>query len=134
MWGLPRWVPWRGQALLLGGIVAGAVPAGATAQELALAERGPRFLYAATPKSVPKPVDVKRTPVLRQQVSLQRDGVTLRAALAAITEQTGLRFVFSRDEIATDTRVHLRAEQITVAAALTEILLDASVDVMFSSP
>ena len=107
--------------------------AAAQGQELALAERGPRFLFASAPSARPKAVDVRRTPVLRRQISLEVDGSTLAEALADITRQSGLAFVYSRDVISPEARVHLRAEQITVAAALTEILLDAGVDVLLSS-
>jgi outer membrane receptor protein involved in Fe transport len=72
-------------------------------------------------------------PVLRKQIALETDGGTLREALNEITRQTGLAFVYSRDVVNADSRVHLRATQITVTAALTEILLDAGVDVLLSS-
>ena len=105
----------------------------AEAQELALAERGPRFLFTAAVGRAPKPVDVGRTPVLRRRIALEVDGATLAQALAEITRQSGLAFVYSRDVISPESPVRLRAEQITVAAALTELLLDAGVDVLLSS-
>ena len=102
-------------------------------QQIALADRGPRFLFAPKPDVAPRPVDVRSAPLLREQVALDLDGATVADALAAITRQTGVAFVYSRDVLSTDARVHLRAEQITVAAALTEILLDAGVDVLITS-
>lgn len=105
----------------------------AVAQDVALSDRGPRFLFAATATSPARPLDVRRSSVLRQQLSLDLDGVTLDAALAEVTRQSGLAFVYSRDMLSPDARVNLRAEQITLAAALTEILLDAGVDVLLSS-
>ncbi len=108
-------------------------PTGAGAQEVALAGRGPRFLFAATPKAAPKPLDLRSAPVLRKEIVLQLDGATLPEALSAITRETGLAFVYGLDLLPAEGRVSLRAEQITVAAALTQILLDAGVDVLLSS-
>jgi len=120
-------------ALALIAATAGLGVESAEAQELTLADRGPRFLFAATANSPAQPLDTRRSPVLRQQLSLDLDGVTLGAALAEVTRQSRLAFVYSRDILSPDARVNLRAEQITLAAALTEILLDAGVDVLLSS-
>ncbi len=120
-------------ALGLAGSLAAGATNGSAAQQVAVADRGPRFLYAATATAIPQPVDVKRTPMLRQQLSLDLNGASVAQALGAITRQTGLRFVYSREVIPPESRVHLRAEQITVAAALTEILIDAGVDVLLSN-
>ncbi|HWC74641.1 MAG TPA: TonB-dependent receptor [Gemmatimonadales bacterium] len=107
---------------------------GVSAQEaLRLADRGPHFMYLPTAQSAPRPVDVSRTAVLRQRVALDLDGVSVPEALAEVTRQTGLAFVYTREVLPQATRVNLKAEEITVAAALTEILIDAHVDVLLSS-
>ena len=104
----------------------------AAAQELAdsAAGRGPRFLLAAALH--PVPVDVSRTPVLRKRLSLDLSDVPLKEALTAIAQQSGLDLVYSDDVLSAGARVSLRAEGITVAAALTDVLTDADVDVVFS--
>src|SRR5262245_2029669 len=83
------------------------VSPGAT-QEMAMVERSPRFLYAASPTTEPKVVDGRRIPVLHRRIALHLNGATLREALAAITEQTGLHFVYSRDETPVVAPVHVR--------------------------
>jgi TonB-linked SusC/RagA family outer membrane protein len=104
----------------------------AAAQELAdsAASRGPRFLLSAALR--PVPVDISRTPVLRQRLSLDLGDVPLKVALSAIAQQSGLDLVYSDDVLPAGARVSLRAEGITVAAALTDVLADADVDVVFS--
>ena len=92
--------------------------------------RGPRFLLAAALR--PQPVDISRTPILRQRLNLDLKDVPLKAALAAISTQSGLQLVYSDDALPVGTRVRLRADGITVAAALTDVLIDAGVDVVFS--
>ncbi len=102
-------------------------------QELALAApiRGPRFLLASASKLLP--VDVSTTPALVRRLSLELEGATLKQALAAITARSGLRLAYGDDVLPLEKRVHLRAEAITVAAALTDVLLDAGVDVVFKA-
>src|SRR5436190_18892092 len=122
---MPRRVYWISLALL-------ALAPLAAAQELAdsTAGRGPRFLLAAALH--PVPVDVSRTPVLRQRLSLDLGDVPLKEALTAIAQQSGLDLVYSDDVLPVGARVSLRADGITVVAALTDVLTDADVDVVFS--
>ena len=103
-----------------------------SAQQLAdsAVTRGPRFLLASAFRL--QPVDVARTPVLRQRLTLDLKDVPLKTALAAISSQSGLQLVYSDDALPVDTRIRLRADAITVAAALTDVLIDADVDVVFS--
>src|SRR6266567_8932608 len=122
---MPRRVCWISLGLL-------ALAPLAAAQELAdsAASRGPRFLLAAALH--PVPVDVSRTPVLRKRLSLDLGDVPLKVALAAIAQRSGLDLVYSDDVLPVGARVSLRAEGITVAAALTDVLTDADVEVVFS--
>ena len=103
-----------------------------SAQQLAdsAVTRGPRFLLASAFRL--QPVDVARTPVLRQRLTLDLKDVPLKTALAAISSQAGLQLVYSDDALPVATRIRLRADAITVAAALTDVLIDADVDVVFS--
>lgn len=93
-------------------------------------EEGPQFLLASNADLVP--VDVARTPLLGERISLELDGVTLKEALAEITRQAGLHLVYSDDVLPDESSVRLRAQGITLAAALTDVLFNAGVDVVFS--
>src|SRR6267154_1972107 len=115
--------------------LAAALPRGATAQ-YALGSgdgRSPRFLLAMAAHSAPVPVDLKRSAVLRQHISLAFEGVTLKEALAEISRQARLGLVYADDDLPISMPVSLRADRITVAAALTDVLIDAGVDVVFTS-
>ena len=106
----------------------------ARAQEAAdnAISRGPRFLVlvAAMP---PQPVDIRRTPVLRARLTLDLRDVSLKTALKVISAESGLELVYSDDVLPVGTPIRLRADGITVAAALTEVLVDADVDVVFDA-
>src|SRR5437016_14004376 len=110
------------------------VPHGATAQYAGdpTASRAPRFLLAMAERSQPVPVDLKRSAFLRRPLSLTFDGATLKEALAEISRQAGLSLVYADDVLPSGTLVNLRADRITVVAALTDVLLDAGVDVVFT--
>src|SRR5213076_1770630 len=60
------------------------------------------------------------------------DGATLKQALAEISRQAGLSLVYADDVLPAGALVNLRAGRITVAAALTDVLLDAGVDIVFT--
>src|SRR5438105_11592252 len=110
-------------------------PRGATAQYAGdLTEsRAPRFLLAVAERTKPVPVDLKRSAFLRRRLSLAFDGATLKEALAEISRQAGLSLVYADDVLpAGGGVVNLRADRITVAAALTDVLLDAGVDIVFT--
>src|SRR5438552_11155833 len=83
-------------------------------------------------RRAPVPVDLKRSWVLRQPLSLALDGVTLKEALAEISRQARLNLVYADDDVPIAATVNLRADRITVAAALTDVLLDAGVDIVFT--
>src|SRR5438876_10619815 len=105
----------------------------ATQNEDATASRAPRFLLAMAERSTPVPVDLKRSAILRQPLSLALDDAPLKAALAEISRQARLSLVYADDVLPVAMTVSLRADRITVAAALTDVLLDAGVDVVFTS-
>src|SRR6266568_2060970 len=95
--------------------------------------RGPQFLLAsASPAKAPVVVDAGSVASLRRRVSLSLDGARVGEALAELSRVSGLQIVYADGVVPSEGRVHLRAEEITVAAALTEVLLDAGVDVLIS--
>jgi TonB-dependent starch-binding outer membrane protein SusC len=92
---------------------------------------GPRFLYAASSTRTVA-VDVSKTPTLKRQLSLDLDGRSVKEALAIISERSGMDIAYGSDAIPFNPVLHLKADGITVAAALTDVLADESVDVVFS--
>src|SRR5438552_4806576 len=94
--------------------------------------RGPRFLLAMAERPQPVPVDLTRSAVLRRRLSLAFNGATLKQALAEISRQAGLSLVYADDVLPAGRLVNLRAQRLTVAAALTEVLLGAGVRVVFT--
>jgi len=95
-----------------------------------LAERGPRFLLASGERQLP--LDAARMPALTRRIALDLNGVSRRAAIRIIARQAGLELMFSDQVVPAGGEVRLRAEGITVAAALTDVLLDSEVDVVFT--
>jgi TonB-linked SusC/RagA family outer membrane protein len=93
-------------------------------------ERGPRFLLASA--TAPKRVDVRKTPVLRQRISLDLRDVPLSEALRDVSRKAGVRLAFSDAVLPSERTVEFRADNITLAAALTELLIDTEVDILFS--
>ena len=115
-------------AMLLGALpslgIAQAVPSNWT-------PRQPRFLLAAADSTrEPTVIDPSSLPEWRRRISVSLAHVTRREALQTIARASGLQFVYATDAIRADDFVQLTAAGITVAAALTEVLLDAGVDVM----
>jgi outer membrane receptor protein involved in Fe transport len=100
---------------------------GAVGQQAEIASRGPRFLRATWGAGLE--LDASGSEVLRRRVSLDLSGVTLDRALKEITRQASLEISYSPRVVAVDRLVTVQARDITVAAALTELLLDTPVDV-----
>jgi TonB-linked SusC/RagA family outer membrane protein len=94
-------------------------------------QRAPRFLLETRSGSVP--IDVDRTPSLQQRVAMELDGATLKQALDMISARSGLHLVYSDDIVPLQTRVHLKAEEIAVGAALTDVLMGTGLDVIFTT-
>ncbi len=94
--------------------------------------RGPQFFYESTPGTQPVRLDVKRMPLLMRRITLHLENVTLDTALIAIMHEARLRLVYSRTVLPMEKRVSLKAEDITVAGALGELLVDLDVDVLFN--
>src|SRR2546427_9919049 len=121
--------------LLMLATVLALFPPGAAAQYASSrgASRAPRFLLAMAERSEPVPVDLKRSAVLRQPLSLAFDGVPLKQALAEISRQARLNLVYADDVLPIDATVSLRADRIAGAAPLTDVLSGAGVDIVFTT-
>ncbi len=108
------------------------VAAAAGAQEVRVAvghDREPQFLMKVA-RRAPAPVAAGAVPARRRRVSVDGAGATLEQALTEVAAQAGLRLTYSKDVVGLDRPVQLKAERITVAAALTELLLDAGVNLV----
>lgn len=104
------------------------------AQDLALSQRGPRFLLASTGRETTTvEIDPARAPIFQRRVTLALEHATVGEALRAVSRQAGIRLVYSRDVLDPKAPTRIKAEGITVAGALTEILLGAGVDVVLST-
>ena len=94
----------------------------------------PRFLLvpadSTQPPAVVDPADV---PILRRRIAVHVSGSTRREALQQIARASGLEFVYANDLMPPGDSVRLQADDITVAAALTEVLLGAGLDVAISA-
>lgn len=121
------------RALLLGLAVASA-PLRA---QLEAPDASPHLLkfYLATRDAAaqPAPVEPSRVPLLRKRIAVEFNGIPVHVALRKLSSLSGLQFIYAGDVVDADRLVHLSARDITVAAALTEVLLDASVAVVLRS-
>ena len=114
-------------------IALGLVGARARAQEpdhgapVSYVARGPVF-FAVLP-ATGKRVNARNMAVLQRRIPLDLHDASVAVAIDAIAERSGLEINYSRSLIAGDARVTLAATEISVAAALTSVLLDAGLDV-----
>ncbi len=92
-----------------------------------LADRGPIFFAALEGR--PAAIDVRTTSIFRQRVSLHLANTTVAHALAAVSRQSGLQVIYDKDALPKDARTSINADQLTIASALNEILLDTEMDV-----
>jgi outer membrane receptor protein involved in Fe transport len=113
-------------SLVILALAAGLAPEGRG--QIQLASRGPRFLSAKTVEG--KRTDASKAAVLQRRVSVALSGSPVEAALKEIARQADLELIFSRTALPRDRRVTLNATDITVAGALTVVLLDSGLDVL----
>src|SRR5688500_7797781 len=92
-----------------------AAPAVAQSGDGGYEERGPRFMLASAKTSTPVRVDTRKTPVLRQRISLDLRGVPLREAIQDVSTKAGVRLAFSDAVLEGSRTVDFRADNITVA-------------------
>ncbi len=110
--------------LLLGGKQATAQDPGA----VALAVQKPRFVAAWAPAG--KVVDASNAAVLQRRVSLDITDVPLNVALRELAQQARLDLTYGRAHLPVGRTVSLHVRDITVVAALTEVLLNSGLDVI----
>src|SRR5205809_7453134 len=70
--------------------------------------RSPRFLLSMAERRAPVPVELKRSLVVRQPLSLELDGVTPHEPLAESSRQPRLHLVYDIDAEPLASTVHLR--------------------------
>jgi outer membrane receptor protein involved in Fe transport len=90
-------------------------------------DRGPAFFTVRLPGGLRE--DARGAAALRRRVSVDLHEVPLAQALKTLSAQTGVHFVYSQEQVTVGRVVSLAARDITLGAALTEVLLDAGVDV-----
>jgi TonB-linked SusC/RagA family outer membrane protein len=98
------------------------------AQQTVLATRGPRFL--AVPRGGGVPVDASNAAVLRRRMSLALTNASVEAALQEIARRAELEVMYSAIMLPVGRTITLHATDITMAAALTEVLLDTGLDIV----
>ena len=93
-------------------------------------DQGPAF-YAAPVAAGGKlqRLDTARTAILSQRITIAVHDAPIPEALAVISQQSGLRFTYDRAVLRAGARVTIPHESVTVAAALTQALRGANVDV-----
>jgi TonB-dependent starch-binding outer membrane protein SusC len=121
--------------LFLAGFVIGVssqLPAQSPAAYLQLADRGPTFYRSVGAATTP--IDVKTNVVLQRQIAVDLQDATIADAVAAVAHAAHVSVVFSNtaSEAASAHRVTLQASKISVAGAMTAILVDLDMDVEVS--
>ncbi len=102
----------------------------AESQSVAMAQ-APRFFVET--KSGRVPLDVTETSVLRHRIDVNFDSLSVRQAVNEIAAKAGIRLMYLDSVIPDTAVVRLRAEGITVAAALMDVLDGVGVDLVFTS-
>jgi iron complex outermembrane recepter protein len=99
------------------------------------ASTGPHFFYAASANSAPVALDVSRAAILHKRLALNLDNATLKNAIATIAGEAGIAVWYSDAVLKHDTkheaRINLKAKDITLVAALTSVLVESGIDVVF---
>jgi len=90
--------------------------------------RGPTFFMDTAADG--RRVDARDAAVLERHVSVTLIGVPLAPAVEAIAKQARLEATVSADLIPPGARVSMKADDVTVAAALTWVLANAGLDVL----
>ena len=93
--------------------------------------QAPRFFMES--KSGRIPLDISSTTVLRNRIQVSFEDTPVRQAINEIATQAGIRLMYLDSVIPAAATVWLRAEGITVAAALTDVLDGMGVDLIFTS-
>ncbi|MFI5244055.1 MAG: TonB-dependent receptor plug domain-containing protein, partial [Gemmatimonadales bacterium] len=114
-------------------ILAGSSGAVAQAAPQRPPEQVPRFLrMSADASREPEVINPADNPILSRRIALNLRDVSRGAALREIALTAGLELVYAGDALAAGT-VRFQSDNLTVAAALTEVLFGAGVDVAVGS-
>jgi len=123
--------------LILAGAVIGTTPRSLASLQIRAADskvasmsQPPAFFVASTAGIVP--LEVANSSLLRSRIQLDFDGVPIRDALDEIAAKAGIRLMYVDSIIPAAGVVRLRADGISVAAALTDVLDGTGVDVVFT--
>jgi outer membrane receptor protein involved in Fe transport len=95
--------------------------------ELAFADPQPHFVAAWAPK---QPREAERSAVLVRRVSLELTDVPLDLALKTLIQEAGLNITYSPAVLPAGKRVTIKAGDIAVVTALTEMLFRSGLDVV----
>jgi TonB-dependent starch-binding outer membrane protein SusC len=104
-------------------------PGGAPATQLAILASSPTPSFFERSGSRRTTVNGAAVPGFQRRVSLSLVDVPIADAIGRISEEAGLDFTYSSEIFPEGASVSLRAEDITVVAALTDVLLNTQVDV-----
>ncbi|HEX5964243.1 MAG TPA: TonB-dependent receptor [Gemmatimonadales bacterium] len=113
--------------LTLAGAMYPKTAAGQRPVELAFADPQPHFVASWAPK---KAREAERSAVLMQRVSLELADVPLDLALKTLTQAAGLNITYSPAVLPAGRRVTVKAGDIAVVTALTEMLFRSGLDVV----
>lgn len=93
---------------------------------------GPDFMLAGAASREPVRVEPSRVGLLQKVITVRLDDVPLQTALDTISAMAGLSLVYSADVVPVNRRVSLSDDEISVAAALAEVLRGTNVNVVIS--
>lgn len=99
--------------------------------ETRLASREPAFYYMVKAEKGRAAIraDASNAAAFRRRVSLDLRDASITSVLREVTRQTGLHLSYSPDLIPAESRVTIHVEELSLAAALTEVLLGTQLDV-----
>ncbi len=127
-------VHWAQRLAILGLMLVIGTPAMSAAQQRQYADNGPLFIaMPGNHVGNRSTIDVSDAPILQRRLDLEFDRVPLEAALHEVGRLAGLHFVTVAQAVPLDKLVSMSASHLTVAAALTELLIGTGVDVQLSS-
>ena len=126
-----RWIVWMAAAVLqIAASTSGAAQTG-TSQE---GDQLPRFLRSPTGGShEPLVINPAAEPLLNRRIAINLQLVSRAAAIQEIALTAGVRFVYADDVLPNTATLQFQRDNITVAAALTEVLRGAGVDVVLGA-
>jgi hypothetical protein len=91
------------------------------------------FVAVQEANRLPAQIDPSRVAALSRRITLDLDIAPLHVALRKISDLSGLQFVYAGDVVNDDRLVHIKERDISVAAALEEVLAGAAVGVVLRS-